>query len=387
VKDDLEFLINRATELRRDLREKGSYDDRPDTEETLRITDEAIEIARLRYGLHSVKLRTLYEGYAEQKQHDEEAEKKKAARRRARYALRDDTAREAARNPVAVITDRDARRLEHEIRDARQLTELPFYSPTKAVLHDEFEWRGHDGRFLKVSPLHKLGRPNIYDKRIVVYAMSITAQAMRTRTVTSRYVETIPANYFEFLGLSDGAKNYLTYQDGVKRLMGSPIETNVGSHKRDLCNYSFSGVFKDANFEKGYDPITHTKRRARAITLEWSNWAMELLQDNQLLLLDHRYLSLPPLQQRLYELGTYHTSFDDPGHWIPVCRTRLRAKIGREPLSEDPEREHYFDQRFGDDLTRTERQIAEQHGAAGLYGIDIEHDAQHVRFRRLKDAE
>jgi len=334
----------------------------------------------------------------------EQAAKEAAARQATRDArkrndIRYKLSHHRTRNPklVASISDAVGKDLHREVRDARVLIELPFCSPTKTPMHDTFRWRGDDGRFLEIKPLKDFGRPTQYDKRIVAYAISLVAQQMRLGNDASDWVDIVPAHYFSFLdrlecrqrrGVGRKRANAAAYQrlsEGVQRLVGSPVKTNVGSNmtrqgkRRARRDWSFGGIFKDAVFHDGSDTSGNDKR-AKVISIQFSKWAWQLVKDNQLMLLDCRHLRLPPFEARVYEIAWYHLSLqkaegETEPKPFPIGRAKLRAKIGREAISADPAVEKANDRRFGDDLRRLEKAHPK-----GLLGIKVWHDAKSVYF-------
>ena len=305
-----------------------------------------------------------------------------------------------------VIVSKD---LEGEIRNVRQLSELPFFAAVQSPPQGDYVWREKPpnatttedaktkpGRYLIITPAKKssntlrpanagpeeaaednvdfTGRPTVKDEPVIMFAQSLISEQLRTTGEFSARIRLIPADYFRFIGIANARKNYLALIATIKRLAATMVDTNVFEGK----TASFSGFVTNVQ----YHVPCGDKRERNAIEFDLCNWLIDLILALQSRVLDREYFTLPPLARKLYQLAEYHL----PGNVVfKIGRTLLRAKIGQDATTEDPTTAKKLDQAFGAQLGRLERflQARNKRGKGGHYwmcGVRLWHDEKFVYF-------
>ena len=171
----------------------------------------------------------------------------------------------------------------------------------------------HRDYWLEVTPSDK-GIANIYDKDILIFAVSQIMAAKNAGLHYSRHLSFTAYDCLVFGNRNVGGKDYRSLEDSLRRLAGTRIVTNITTGD-ELQTHNF-GLIAEYKVRR---------ERLDGRILEWgitlSDWLFNAIESNEVLTLSADYFRLrKPLERRLYELARKH------------CGTKLEWKIGLELL-------------------------------------------------------
>lgn len=275
-----------------------------------------------------------------------------------------------------------------EFRNTRQALELPFFAATDDPPKGKYDWlellrpgesegdfvrrMGRPRKFLRITPPQDGGRPVIKDEPIISLAYATIAARLRKGLPFSPRIRLVPGHYFEYIGQSDGQKNYQILKARIERLAGNMVDTNAFESRRA----TFSGYITNVT----YDVPGADGREHRAIEFDLCNWMLDLQMALQTRTLNREYFALPPFGRRLYQLATFHVTSDAE---FKIGRALLRYKMGFAPPHGDREIEASLDREFCARLARLEVWLRKRGGGYGLCGFSVEHDDRLVRMAKL----
>ena len=111
------------------------------------------------------------------------------------------------------------------LKDLIPKMEHPFYAlskkPDTAVRRHQ-----HGDKWLEVIPSVK-GQATIYDKDILIYVVSQVMEALNRGEKVSREIRFNPRDLLMFTNRGTGGKDYEAFCEGLDRLMGTVIKTNI----------------------------------------------------------------------------------------------------------------------------------------------------------------
>jgi len=375
---DLESRNSRAPakSTERSTRPLG-FAERLEDERDLREARKAVEAWHLRLKCEEAQLqqKQVDTGLDLQRQMEADIERE-AERKRARLRRRVPRRQKPLVDHSVIVRDPGPKVLGDEVQIITAVAELPYSTLTKTPQEKTYTWEGDDKRFLIVRPAKDRGRPSAYDKRIVVYALSIIAHAIRNNLPISRWVEIVPGYYLAWLKEARTGTAYAALHEGILRIVESPVETNVRARKTWRKRVRAGGLFSEADFDaEDLEEWMRNDNREKPVLVQLSKWVWEFVMRGMFLVLDRDYLSLRPFDQRVYEVARFHLR--DKDSTTPISRGKLRAKLGCEAKSTDPTKERSADRRFGDELTRLEKRHK-----GGLLGYAISHTKAHVVMKK-----
>ena len=171
----------------------------------------------------------------------------------------------------------------------------------------------HGDYWMEVAPSDK-GIANIYDKDILIFAVSQIMAAKNAGLPYSKYLTFTAYDCLVFGNRNVGGKDYRSLEDSLRRLAGTRIITNITTgDKLQTHNFGLISEYK----------VRRERLDGRA--LEWgvtlSDWLFNAILSNEVLTLSADYFRLrKPLERRLYELARKH------------CGGKKEWKIGLELL-------------------------------------------------------
>jgi plasmid replication initiation protein len=196
--------------------------------------------------------------------------------------------------------------------------EHPFYSLSKKPDREPRRYQ-HNEKWIEFRPSIK-GLPTIYDKDLIIYAISHLVAGLEEGQDIPKTVEIDPYSFFLFTQRSTGGRDYQALVDSLDRIDGTRYRTNVvfNGTKTD----EWMGIIDKASLET--DEKTNRPRKLR-ITL--SDMIIEAIQERKNVLTLHRdYFRLrKPIQRRVYEMARKHCG--NQGTWCPYVKT-LHVKSG-----------------------------------------------------------
>lgn len=176
--------------------------------------------------------------------------------------------------------------------------EHPFYSLSKVNGHRSLIYE-HNGNMIKIDP-GKDGLPTILDKDIMLY---LTSALMRAKNRGEQLSETIRFTIYDYLKSTNktiGGSQYQQMLDGLRRLKGTVIETNIRTNGiQVLSGFGIIDSWKIA--------IEDKNQKAVAIEVRLSKWCFNSILGSEVLTIDKDYFKLgKPTDKRLYELARKH---------------------------------------------------------------------------------
>lgn len=184
------------------------------------------------------------------------------------------------------------------IKDLVDTLEHPFYSLSKKPEMQTRIYR-HGPVTIEMVPSRK-GLPTIYDKDLLIYAVSKVAASIRRGQPGGPTVEMPSAEILQFTNRGTSGREYRALEDALERLAGTLIKTTLrgGGGARDVAMFHLVEI------------ATIGRRVGVGVTgctIRLSDWIFQAIEANAILTLHPDYFRLRrPLEKRLYELGRKH---------------------------------------------------------------------------------
>lgn len=200
------------------------------------------------------------------------------------------------------------------LKDVMPGMEHPFYSLSKKpdLKIRKYE---HNGFSIQITP-SVLGHATIYDKDILVYAVSqAIAKANRGEEV-SQSIHINAHDLLRFTNRGTGGRDYTALEHSLRRLKGTMIETNIPTG--DQIQTVMFGLVDTVTIKRQND--MHDGR-LESVNIVLSDWVFNAINAKEVLTLHRDYFRLrKPIEKRLYELGRKH------------CGSKSEWKIGLDLL-------------------------------------------------------
>lgn len=185
------------------------------------------------------------------------------------------------------------------LKDVMQQMEHPFYSLSKKPVTTVREYRNGDN-WLRVTPSIQ-GLATIYDKDILIYAISQLMAARNRGEEISPRVRINSRDFLIFTNRGTGGKDYKAFVEALERLRGTTISTNIRTGDEEQID-----VF--GLIDKG------TLRRKQGLDgrLLWvdivlSDWVFNAIKADEVLTMNRDYFRLgKPYERRAYEIARKH---------------------------------------------------------------------------------
>ena len=185
------------------------------------------------------------------------------------------------------------------LKDDRHSMEHPFFSLSKNPDHRIRHYE-HNSIRVTIAP-SAYGLATIWDKDILIYAVSQLVEAMNQNRPVSRKVRLRAYDLLVATNRHTGGKNYERLAESFRRLAGTRIETNIAT----------SGV----RVREGFGLIDNWKivekspsnNRMVAVEVTLNEWLFNAIMAREILTLNRDYFRLDGgLERRLYELARKH---------------------------------------------------------------------------------
>ncbi len=189
--------------------------------------------------------------------------------------------------------------LDWALKDDRHSMEHPFFSLSKKP---DLKVRRYErnGIHVTIKPGAD-GMATIWDKDVLIYAISHLVEALNRGEAISRTVQLKAYDLLVTTNRHTGGKNYDRLADAFRRLKGTVIETDIatnGTRQRK----GFGLIDSWEIVEK-----SQTNGRMAAIRLTLSEWLYNAAAAKEVLTLNRQYFRLDGgLERRLYELARKH---------------------------------------------------------------------------------
>ena len=204
------------------------------------------------------------------------------------------------------------------LKDDMASMEHPFYSLSKKPDREVRRYE-NNGKWIEFRPSIK-GLPTIYDKDLIIYAISHLVAGVEEGADIPKTVEIDPYSFFLFTHRGTGGRDYQALCDSLDRIDGTRYRTNVlfDGTKTD----EWMGIIDKAALET--DAKTNRPKKLR---LTLSDMIIEAIKERRNVLTLHRdYFRLrKPIQRRVYELARKHCGSQE--EWRPYLKT-LHIKSG-----------------------------------------------------------
>ena len=176
----------------------------------------------------------------------------------------------------------------------------------------------HGDNWLEITPSAK-GLATIYDKDILIYAISQLMDAKKRGNVISKLIEISARDLLIFTNRYTGGRDYELLKDALVRLRGTTLATNVKTGSETPTK--IFGLIEEATVHR--DPKT---RRVTKLEICLSDWLYKAVGANEVLTLHRDYFRLrKPLERRVYEIARKHCG--SQAEWS-VALDLLRKKCG-----------------------------------------------------------
>lgn len=153
--------------------------------------------------------------------------------------------------------------------------------------------------WLEVIPSVK-GIATIYDKDILIYAISQLIAKINKGKQASKRIKIIAKDLLIFINRNTGGKDYECLYDALDRLDGTRIRTNIKTGgEEETKGFGLIDEFRIVRSEKS--------QRILEIELSLSDWVFRSIEKKEVLTLHYDYFRLKkPLERRIYEIARKH---------------------------------------------------------------------------------
>ena len=159
----------------------------------------------------------------------------------------------------------------------------------------------NNGNTIKIKPSYT-GLATIHDKDILLYLTSCLINAKNNSEQISNRVRFTAHDYLASTNKTINGKSYLQLIEGLERLSGTRIETNIQTNGKEIMS-EFGLIDQWQVVKEGKDA------RMTAVEVVLSEWFYNSIRGNSVLSIDKDYFKLrKPTERRLYELARKNCS-------------------------------------------------------------------------------
>ena len=181
------------------------------------------------------------------------------------------------------------------LKDDLASMEHPFYSLSKKPDREPRRYE-HGDKWIEFRPSIK-GLPTIYDKDLIIYAISQLIAGMREGRPLSKRVKIDPYAFLVFTERGVGGRDYAALCDSLDRIDGTRFRTNIlfeGTRTDE-----WMGIIDGAKME-----TDEKTGKIRSLELKLSDMVVETVERMQVLTLHRDYFRLTrPIERRIYEIA------------------------------------------------------------------------------------
>lgn len=192
------------------------------------------------------------------------------------------------------------------LKDLMPTMEHPFYALSKKP-ETTIRRYMHNGHWLEVIPSVK-GQATIYDKDILIYAVSQIMHKLNQGEKVDRRLRFSPRELLIFVNRGTGGKDYEAFIEALERLMGTVIKTNITTHSNGslvpLGEEEDVGLFHLIESASVRRKNNTPDGRILWAEIQISEWVFNSIRRNKVLTLHRDYFRLrKPIERRLYEIA------------------------------------------------------------------------------------
>ncbi len=204
------------------------------------------------------------------------------------------------------------------LKDIMPQLEHPFYSLSKKPETKIRKYRYGD-KWVDIIPSVK-GMATIYDKDILIYAISQIVSGMESGKPVSRRVEMCAHDILVFTNRGTSGKDYSSLCDAIDRLAGTRISTNIVAG--DTEEYLNFGLIEQGRIVRKGGP----DGRLQSMEIVLSEWVFDAVMKKSVLTLNRDYFRIrKPIERRIYEIARKHCG-RQPSWEIGI--DKLHKKVG-----------------------------------------------------------
>ena len=189
------------------------------------------------------------------------------------------------------------------LKDDMASMEHPFYSLSKKPDREPRRYE-HKGQWIEFRPSIK-GMPTIYDKDLIIYAISQLIAGMKEGRVVSKRVQIDPYAFLVFTQRGVGGRDYDALCDSLDRIDGTRFRTNIlfeGTRTDE-----WMGIIDGAKMQT--DDKTG---KIKSLELKLSDMVISSVEEMNVLTLHKDYFRLSrPIERRIYEIARKAVGQDD----------------------------------------------------------------------------
>lgn len=193
--------------------------------------------------------------------------------------------------------------------------EHPVFSLSKTPDHRMLVYE-RDGITIKIKPSYT-GLATIFDKDILLYLAGSLMNAKNNGVAISKTVRFTTYDYIVSTNKSLGGVQYKLLQEGLERLNGTLIQTNIKTNGKEIT--------KEFGLIESWE-IIKEDGKSTSIEVTLSDWFYNSILGNAVLTIDKDYFRLrKPTERRLYELARKHCG--NQATW-KIKLDKLKDKLG-----------------------------------------------------------
>lgn len=152
---------------------------------------------------------------------------------------------------------------------------------------------------LTVTP-SVLGHATVFDKDILVYAVSHLMAALNSGKPISQTIHVSARDFLISTNRNTGGRDYRELEAALTRLRGTTLTTNIRTG--DTAETKIFGIVDSSSFT-----YHETSGRVSGLQIKLSDWYYRAVLSGEVLTLDPAYFRLrKPLERRMYELARKH---------------------------------------------------------------------------------
>ena len=183
----------------------------------------------------------------------------------------------------------------------------------------------HNGYRITITPSGR-GLATIMDKDIILYIISKLISLQNRGVPITPWVEVTAHEVMVATNWNIGAHDYKRFEDGLVRLRGTTIITNIPTGEREqIRGFGLIDEFEITRI--GENGRKSAFGRMSKVRVKLSEWTLNAIRAGEVLTINPLYFRLRrPLERRIYELSRKHVG-DKTQPW-PISVEKFQKKVG-----------------------------------------------------------
>lgn len=209
------------------------------------------------------------------------------------------------------------------LKDDLASMEHPFYSLSKKPDREPRRYE-HNGQWIEFRPSIK-GLPTIYDKDLIIYAISQLIAGMKQGRPVSKSVKIDPYAFLVFSQRGVGGRDYDALCDSLDRIDGTRFRTNIlfdGTRTDE-----WMGIIDGAKMQ-----TDERTGKIKSLELRLSDMVIDTVEKMQVLTLHPDYFRLSrPIERRIYEIARKAVGQDESWSFFMATLHKKSGSKGSLP--------------------------------------------------------